>query len=255
MGFLANLKIGARLAIGLGALVAIVLMMAVIGMRAIQSQYSTSTRAMAGDVALDRGASELRYLALTARSFEKDIFMYVDSPEKVASYHKKWSDVRGRIARSLQQMSGLTTSAEDEALLKQLGESFTQYEEGVGEVFGLIATDQIKTTRAANTELEKHEGAIRQFEELTQKLSDFASERVKQVGAALKESRHLAFVMLGYAAVLAAVLSLALATLLTRSITRPLGEAVDVVKRLAQGDLTSRIEVRTRDELGQLSQA
>jgi methyl-accepting chemotaxis protein len=42
---------------------------------------------------------------------------------------------------------------------------------------------------------------------------------------------------------------------LTRSITRPLGYAVRAAHRLAEGDLTVRMEVRSRDETGQLIEA
>ena len=42
---------------------------------------------------------------------------------------------------------------------------------------------------------------------------------------------------------------------LTRSITRPLNQAVQVANRLAEGDLTARIEAISNDETGQLLQA
>ena len=45
------------------------------------------------------------------------------------------------------------------------------------------------------------------------------------------------------------------AMLLTRSITRPLKEAVQVAQTVAGGDLRSRIEATTRDETGQLLEA
>jgi methyl-accepting chemotaxis protein len=48
------------------------------------------------------------------------------------------------------------------------------------------------------------------------------------------------------------VLSLLVAVLLTRSITRPVREAVTVASRLSEGDLGVQIEVKSRDEMGQL---
>jgi len=46
-----------------------------------------------------------------------------------------------------------------------------------------------------------------------------------------------------------------LAWLITRGITRPVAEAVQLAKTVASGDLTSSIEVRSRDEIGELQQA
>ncbi len=47
----------------------------------------------------------------------------------------------------------------------------------------------------------------------------------------------------------------ALAVWILRSITRPLGEAVDAANRLAEGDLTVRISIDSKDEPGQLKAA
>jgi len=55
--------------------------------------------------------------------------------------------------------------------------------------------------------------------------------------------------------VLAAIFGVAIAWFITRSITRPLQEAVDLAGAVAKGDLTRRIEVKSNDEVGQLLQA
>jgi methyl-accepting chemotaxis protein len=56
-------------------------------------------------------------------------------------------------------------------------------------------------------------------------------------------------------ATLATLLACALAYWATRSITLPLTRAVQVARTVASGDLTSRIEVSSNDETGQLLQA
>jgi methyl-accepting chemotaxis protein len=53
----------------------------------------------------------------------------------------------------------------------------------------------------------------------------------------------------------ALVVSLAASLLITRTITGPLLEAVSIAGKVASGDLTTRIEVRSKDETGQLLQA
>ncbi|MDE2121454.1 MAG: methyl-accepting chemotaxis protein, partial [Betaproteobacteria bacterium] len=51
---------------------------------------------------------------------------------------------------------------------------------------------------------------------------------------------------------LALLLAVALAWSITRSITRPLHQAVQLVQRIADGDLTVRVQSASRDETGQL---
>jgi methyl-accepting chemotaxis protein len=57
------------------------------------------------------------------------------------------------------------------------------------------------------------------------------------------------------AAVLAVLLAIAAAIVITRSIVRPLDAAVKVARTVAAGDLTSTIHVTSKDETGQLMQA
>jgi methyl-accepting chemotaxis protein len=52
--------------------------------------------------------------------------------------------------------------------------------------------------------------------------------------------------------VFAVAAAAAIAWLLSGSITRPLARAVDLAQRVARGDLTTRIEVKSRDEIGAL---
>jgi methyl-accepting chemotaxis protein len=51
----------------------------------------------------------------------------------------------------------------------------------------------------------------------------------------------------------AVAIAAAVAWLVTRSITRPLGEAVDVLAAVADGDLTRRLDVHSGDEVGRMS--
>ncbi|HCN87621.1 MAG TPA: methyl-accepting chemotaxis protein [Oxalobacteraceae bacterium] len=56
-------------------------------------------------------------------------------------------------------------------------------------------------------------------------------------------------------ALIASALSVLVALLASRSITRPLNEAVGIARRVADGDLTSSIEIKTHDETGQMMAA
>ncbi len=57
------------------------------------------------------------------------------------------------------------------------------------------------------------------------------------------------------AVALVVIFTILLAFFIVRSITRPLGEAVDVANRLAKGDLSAEIVATSTDETGQLLQA
>ena len=86
-------------------------------------------------------------------------------------------------------------------------------------------------------------------------LINFQSELMESSGreSALlaAQTRWLLLLIAG----LAAVISIGLGLLTTRSITRPLHAAVVLARRVADGDLSATIVVRSKDETGQLMQA
>jgi methyl-accepting chemotaxis protein len=73
-------------------------------------------------------------------------------------------------------------------------------------------------------------------------------ESGKQAGEAYASARNLMMILAG----LAIVFALGIAFWITRSITKPLNEAVSVADALAEGDLTVKIHVTSQDETGKL---
>jgi methyl-accepting chemotaxis protein len=80
---------------------------------------------------------------------------------------------------------------------------------------------------------------------------DLADQATKQMDASVGSAR------MGVVAGIAIALIVAsfVAFLVVRSITRPLGLAVELVNHVAQGDLTHTVEVTSNDELGRMLQA
>jgi methyl-accepting chemotaxis protein len=83
-------------------------------------------------------------------------------------------------------------------------------------------------------------------------LHDYEQKAVQAAGEHIvtyvNSTRNI-IVAVAIASIMAAVL---LAWLISRSITRPLRNAVEVAQRVAEGDLTTEVEVTSRDETGQL---
>ncbi|HJV02814.1 MAG TPA: methyl-accepting chemotaxis protein [Burkholderiaceae bacterium] len=84
------------------------------------------------------------------------------------------------------------------------------------------------------------------------------AEAASQADAATRDAAHSArlastvMIVLGIAG---GVLSLLTAWIITRGIVGPINHAVKVARTVAGGDLSSRIEIRSADEIGQLSAA
>ena len=80
-----------------------------------------------------------------------------------------------------------------------------------------------------------------------------------QTGAAMKAKAeaeaHTVFVQLSVISGIVLVLTVAAGWLFARSITKPLSAAVATANRLAEGDLTVRVDVHSKDEVGMLMAA
>ncbi|HEU5436503.1 MAG TPA: methyl-accepting chemotaxis protein [Telluria sp.] len=87
------------------------------------------------------------------------------------------------------------------------------------------------------------------------KLAEFQAKLMRDSGhqaeATAASTKLMLLILAGVAAVIAAFVAL----LVTRSIVRPIDEAVTVARRVADGDLTSTIVVDRGDETGKLLQA
>ncbi|WP_079436333.1 methyl-accepting chemotaxis protein [Zoogloea sp. LCSB751] len=89
-------------------------------------------------------------------------------------------------------------------------------------------------------------------------LAKFVDEETKATQIAAKKASETYDAALTSMLVLSAIaiaIGIALAVTVTRSITGPLAQAVGIARALANGDLTTRIEVNRKDEAGQLLQA
>ena len=83
----------------------------------------------------------------------------------------------------------------------------------------------------------------------------FQSDAMKKVGDEANASANDAQRLVLILSISAVLLAFGFAFWVTRSITRPLNDAVGVANQLAAGDLTATIEVTSSDETGQLLQA
>ncbi|WP_457325841.1 MCP four helix bundle domain-containing protein, partial [Roseateles sp. P5_E11] len=78
------------------------------------------------------------------------------------------------------------------------------------------------------------------------------TESMEQFGAEAKETAAAAKILTIVLSAVAVGLATLIAVLLSRSITRPIAEALHVAETVASGDLTSEIKSHGRDETGQL---
>jgi len=158
--------------------------------------------------------------------------------------------LRKTLAQERQDLDRLIQDAEGKALLASFDQALTRYESFQRKIVELALQDRVdEAIELTRGELNEHarstSQAIANLIDLNRKAADAASDHALEVASNAFEGVVIAMVV-------AFIATIALATLLTRSVVQPLAEAVGVAEVIAGGDLTRSIKVVGNDEPARL---
>ncbi len=249
MNSILNLKIGIRLGIGFATVLLLLAGLVGLGLNAmggIQSRLNgIVTNNNVKVAAVNQMMDAVRDIAI----LDGNLILLSDEAgmreesKKIAAARDSFTSSRGALAKLLVTPPGKTLLAgidDKVAVLVPLNTALSELalQNKNDEATTLFITKFQPAVKAVLSELENlaaHEG----------RLSHAANE---EAGAAYAWARNL-MLALGALAVLAGA---AIAWFITRTITRPIGQAVRVAEMVAAGDISSRIEVHSKDETGRL---
>lgn len=171
-------------------------------------------------------------------------------PTEAERYAREYDDGVRRNSERYERLKALVKTSHDEAYYSRIIAARQEYARGRKIVFDLILQKRadeakdylLKSVHATQAKLLNEIRALVDYQSRSMQQSATAAIRMAD------DSVWLTTEVAGTAALLALILSI----LVTRSITRPIQRAVDIANTVAAGDLTSEIEVVSRDELGQL---
>ena len=179
-------------------------------------------------------ASGLTKKILDLRTFE-NIFINNNAQAAVDSWNESFEDVT-TIGTSLKTW----LDDEQKATMDGALAALASYQR---------AFNEFRSNRGARVALEQ------EMVGQAQSVVDAAGKMMADATAAMETQRSSAYMLLGIITVLAVVIGLAAATVISRMIVGPLRYTVQLAQRVADGDLSQSETVTRRDELGQLQQA
>ena len=247
-----NMRIGQRLALGFGLVILMLLLLAGLSYLRIASLNDEVGNMVDTRYPKTVVANGIKADVNEATRSMLNVLIMTD-PSQI---QKELQIVQARNAsatKAINELTASTTEPKAQEILKQIGIVRTRFLPGQASFVELINADQkddamIKFMFSLRPQQNKY------FEQLDKFIEYQHAEMVKAGDEAEAISQRTRQVILGLAGA-AAVLSLLVAFLATRSITRPLNEAVNVARRVADGDLTSDIVVTSTDETGQMMEA
>jgi methyl-accepting chemotaxis protein len=247
-----NMSIGQRLALGFGVVIALLVMLA--GMSYIR--ISSLNQEVATMV-------KTRYpKTVVANSIKADVneatrsmlnVLIMSDPDQIK---KELTNIEARNASATAAIADLansTTDAKGKEILGALATIRAKFIPAQTAFIGLINEDK-KDDAMVKFMFSLRPQQAKYFEQLDQFIAYQNDIMVKAGDDASAVSGRTQILILALTLVASAI-SLVVAFLATRSITGPLNEAVEVARRVADGDLTSVIEVGSSDETGQMMEA
>ncbi|VTU26705.1 Serine chemoreceptor protein [Variovorax sp. PBS-H4] len=249
---LKNLKIGTRLGFGFAAVLLLLAAISAVGVLRLQSVGDATDRMVQGALVKERLASEWAKLLGTA-IVQTFAMAKATEPATEAYFAKARLETSQRINPVQKKLEELLSAPEEKKLYGQVADARKVVLEVLAEVVKLKAGgDAAGANQLADT---RFSAALSVYEEAVARIAAYEREQIDATtGAVAKDHRGGRMLMLVLSG-LALVLGALCAWLTARSITRPLGEAVKVAETVANGDLSARIEVDSRDETGQLMNA
>ena len=249
---IANLKIGIRLGLGFGLVLVLMIALAAIGVSRLAKIESSLDGIVNENYVMTKAAFEMRQAVLTIGLATRNIALMTDDDQKDRENDRIF-DARDEYASYVENLERLVTTVQGKAVLAKIAAARAATDPLTDKV---LETLQDGKQPEAVTMLvdqvwpqqKKWLGAV---DEMVRILDKAADNAVAEAQKSYKSALIMTLVLSGAAL----VLGIGAAWLVTRSITRPLREAVDVARRVSQGDLTADVHVTSKDETGQLMAA
>jgi len=247
-----NLKIGARMALGFGVILTLMVALIVIALMRFASIGEHNHQVIAVDWLKADAANTVNLMTRANARRSMELLIEAD-PEQRLRISARIAANKKVIDDALATLDRLVAVPAGKILLAELRQKRVAYVASFSKVGKLIAEDN----RDEAVRLMKSETlpALDTLQESVTALVELQKQQVEASGMQQQREIDLARnVMLALGAV-AVLLGAGLAFFTTRSITVPLRQALGVAQVVAGGDLTSRIDSNATDETGQLLHA
>ena len=251
MNFIKNMKLGLRLGVGFGIVLILMLTLGAIS----YARLGELDKEIDGMVTVQfpktvQANNVIDSVNAIARHLRNGfIYSGAEQQKSIDSI----AGERKKINENLEKLDKSITSVKGREMLKKVSEARSAYVVDQEKFLELLKADKKADIvalmqgglRKSQTEY------IKAVNDLVDFQTEVMSESGKVAGAAAEAAQRMMLIL----SAVAALLTVFFAWFITRSITVPLNLAVQVAQKVAAGDLTSHIEVMSKDETGILTLA
>ncbi|MCF8211683.1 MAG: MCP four helix bundle domain-containing protein [Rhodoferax sp.] len=248
----ANMKIGLRLTLGFAIVLALMAVLALVGINGMSTVESRLDE-IVNDNMVKMNLNDKMAKSLNDVQRQIRTLMLIKDPAGQLAQRQAIEKSRAEYNDAFDELNKKPASEKGKALRAKIKEAAHIARPLNDSVVELNSAG--KTEEAVNFLMGQARPAAQKWQNALDENTAFQEEGNKadyaSALAAYSSAQRLMLILTG----LAIALGGSLAWFLTRSITGPVNEALNVANRLAEGDLTVRIGATSRDETGQMLQA
>jgi methyl-accepting chemotaxis protein len=249
---LRQLNIAPRAALGFALIAVLVALLGVFALGQMSSIRDSEVAVETQWLPSIRGGDEIRELMLRIRTISLRMALDED-PKNIPTYRGQMDTRDKELSEKITAYDNLVTTPEGQQLYDQFKQTFAAYRTGIAQSFTLAEQGKRdELTKLLLVDMKTVvDGSGKQLNDLADLFARQVALESQKSAAHYATSRTIVSVFIA----LAALATVALAMLLTRSIVRPLSSAVSAAESVAQGDLTRPIETQGNDEVSRLLKA
>jgi methyl-accepting chemotaxis protein len=246
---LTNLKIGTRLALGFGVILALLMVVVGVGLNRMGAIASNTDEIVTHyNFQVARAHDMAEQTNIIQRMVRTVLIMDSAADKKVNV--ERIAKAREAYAEAAKQLEATLQSPESKAIFAEIQANIQKNRDPNSQVLSLSLAG--KDREAIRVLMEQARPAEQGLKASIDKAVKFFDEAITKRHAQATESHKLALLATLILAGVALAIGLIFSILITRSITRPLAALGLVIETVAQGDLTQRVEINSKDELGEL---
>ena len=246
---IANIKIGTRLSLAFSLTIVMLAVVVTLGASSLRQSSNAIDLTLHERYARVSDLNTLKDEIERQAAALRDALLAPDSVVELDKAQARTRDINNKLAR----LDAWITTPDGEALLSQIQDARSRYASARDSmVTQLSGGDTQAATARMLTEVRP---ALLAYLQAIDQLIAVQVKQMEQAAQAAEQSAATAASLMMVLGLLGAAMSLFTAWFITRGIVRPIKHAVRVARTVAGGDLSSQIEVRSQDEIGELSAA
>ena len=247
-----NLKIKTRLWMAFGATLLVMLAMVFVSASRLNTITQKNKQILDKNAVSVSQALEIAALIQQNGRHTAELFITSESNDRSKQY-KQFDEVKKKSHVLIESLSKLAETQQEKEALDKLTKSLNAFTGIFGEVADLIELD---SRDEAAVMIEKVEfPALNVATQEIAAIVKLQKEDMANSDAAIKSDIAFSRNLMLVSGVLATIISAVFGVLITNSITNALNAAINVARQVADGDLTAKIEIKSKDETGALLSA